>query len=134
VGTIRLDAAVLFSCHVPWQKGVVMCVSCFHVWSLTFLASTCLTRVNPHFTRDHPFSQSSDGTIASRWDHECEIRTTMRAWYSVYVTFTNSWLYEKRLKVKAYEGVSKSFRTGRLERELQMVQLSATRCSCIAIL
>jgi hypothetical protein len=32
-----------------------------------------------------------------------------------------------------YEGVFKSFRTGRLERELQMVQLSATRCSCIAI-
>jgi hypothetical protein len=34
----------------------------------------------------------------------------------------------------AYEGVSKSFGTGRLERELQMVQLSATMCSCIAIL
>jgi hypothetical protein len=33
-----------------------------------------------------------------------------------------------------YEGVSKSFRTGRLKQELQMVQLSATRCSCIAIL
>jgi hypothetical protein len=33
-----------------------------------------------------------------------------------------------------YEGVSKSFRTSRLERELQMIQLSATRCSCIAIL
>jgi hypothetical protein len=33
-----------------------------------------------------------------------------------------------------YEGVSKSFRTGRLERELQMGQLSATRCSYIAIL
>jgi hypothetical protein len=33
-----------------------------------------------------------------------------------------------------YEGVSESFRTGRLERELQMIQLSATRCSCIAIL
>jgi hypothetical protein len=30
-----------------------------------------------------------------------------------------------------YEGVSKS---GRLERELEMVQLFATRCSCIAIL
>jgi len=27
--------------------------------------------------------------------------------------------------LKKYEGVSKSFRTGRLERELQMVQLSA---------
>jgi hypothetical protein len=34
-----------------------------------------------------------------------------------------------------YEGVSKSFRTGRLEeQELQMVQLSATMRSCIAIL
>jgi hypothetical protein len=33
-----------------------------------------------------------------------------------------------------YEGVPKSFRAGRLERELQMVQLSATRSNCIAIL
>jgi len=33
-----------------------------------------------------------------------------------------------------YESVSKSFRTGCLERELQMVQLSATRCIYIAIL
>jgi len=33
-----------------------------------------------------------------------------------------------------YKGVSKSFRTGHLEQELQMVQLSATRCSCITIL
>jgi hypothetical protein len=31
-------------------------------------------------------------------------------------------------------GCIKSFRTGRLERGLQLVQLSATRCSCIAIL
>jgi hypothetical protein len=36
--------------------------------------------------------------------------------------------------ILTYEGVSKSFRTGRLERELQMVQLSATGCSCITIL
>jgi hypothetical protein len=34
----------------------------------------------------------------------------------------------------AYESVSKSFQTGRLERQLQMVQLSASRCSFIAIL
>jgi hypothetical protein len=34
----------------------------------------------------------------------------------------------------SYEDVSESFQTGRLERELQMVQLSAIRCSCIAIL
>jgi hypothetical protein len=33
-----------------------------------------------------------------------------------------------------YECVSESFRTGRLERELQIVELSATRCTCIAIL
>jgi len=33
-----------------------------------------------------------------------------------------------------YEGVSKIFRTGCLERELQMVQFSATSCSCVAIL
>jgi hypothetical protein len=33
-----------------------------------------------------------------------------------------------------YEGVIKSYRTGRLDRELQMVQLSTNRCSCIAIL
>jgi hypothetical protein len=34
-----------------------------------------------------------------------------------------------------YTGVyPKSFRTGRLELELQMIQLSSTRCSCIAVL
>jgi hypothetical protein len=35
---------------------------------------------------------------------------------------------------QTYEGVSNSSRTDRLERELQMVQLWATRCICIAIL
>jgi hypothetical protein len=33
-----------------------------------------------------------------------------------------------------YDVVSKSFRTDRLARQLQIVHLSATRCSCIAIL
>jgi hypothetical protein len=41
---------------------------------------------------------------------------------------------QRLLMEDKYEGVSKSFRTGRLERELQMIQFSATRCSCIAIL
>jgi len=36
--------------------------------------------------------------------------------------------------VWTYEGVSKRIRTGRLERELKMVQFSDTRCSYIAIL
>jgi hypothetical protein len=51
----------------------------------------------------------------------------------------NSWVnVATRISVStkklSYEGVTKSFRTGRLEQELQMVQLSPTRCSCIAIL
>jgi hypothetical protein len=33
-----------------------------------------------------------------------------------------------------HEGISTSFRTGCLERELQMSQLPTTRCSCNAIL
>jgi hypothetical protein len=40
----------------------------------------------------------------------------------------------RTFKYTVYEGVSKSFRTGRLHWELQVVQLSATRCSCITIL
>jgi hypothetical protein len=39
-----------------------------------------------------------------------------------------------RTSFYTHDGVSKSFRTGCLKRELQMVQLSATRCSCNAIL
>jgi hypothetical protein len=38
------------------------------------------------------------------------------------------------IQMHPYDRVSKSFRTGRLEWELQMIQLSATMCSCIAIL
>jgi len=41
---------------------------------------------------------------------------------------TGEWRYWR------YEGVSKSFRTGYLEREQQMVQLCATKCSCIVVL
>jgi hypothetical protein len=43
-------------------------------------------------------------------------------------------LFWLRQRDDLYEGVSKSFRNGRLKREPQMVQLSATRCSCVAIL
>jgi hypothetical protein len=41
---------------------------------------------------------------------------------------------EENTRRTKYEDVTRSFRTGRLERELQMAQLSATRCSCITIL
>jgi hypothetical protein len=52
----------------------------------------------------------------------------------------NAWSYaatpSTRLHdvVLSYEGISESIRTGRPEREVQMVQLSATGCSCIDIL
>jgi len=36
--------------------------------------------------------------------------------------------------IHVYEGVSKRFRTGRLKRDLQVIQLSAARCSYIGIL
>jgi len=56
-----------------------------------------------------------------------------------HLTFHNSTDYlitalGKKKQVCLYEGISKSFRTGRLEGEMQMVQLSATRCRCIGIL
>jgi hypothetical protein len=38
------------------------------------------------------------------------------------------------LSSDSYVGVFKSFRTGHLKRELQMLQLSAARCSSTAIL
>jgi hypothetical protein len=41
---------------------------------------------------------------------------------------------DSKTREGTYEGVSRSFRTGILEQELQMVQLSATKCSCITIL
>jgi hypothetical protein len=39
-----------------------------------------------------------------------------------------------RYYLRQYKGVSKCFRTGLLERELQIIKLSAIRCSYIAIL
>jgi hypothetical protein len=58
--------------------------------------------------------------------------TTSQAVASKKKTFIGS--NQQRNSEALYEGVSKSSRNGRLERELQMVQLSATRCSWITIL
>jgi hypothetical protein len=70
--------------------------------------------------------------LASQWRETwllTKVKTFM--WKVSDVEWNNWW----HLSVcSAYEGVSKSFRTSRLEWELQMVQLSATRRSCIAIL
>jgi hypothetical protein len=53
---------------------------------------------------------------------------------SVCIGKTKVAMVSKYTSSNVYENVYKSFRTGRPERELQTVQLSATRCSCIAIL
>jgi hypothetical protein len=66
-------------------------------------------------------------TRKSRWS----LRNSCN--HSVQNLLSSSLLF-KNVKIKIYEAVSRSFRTDRLERETQIVQLSATRCSCIDIL
>jgi hypothetical protein len=75
--------------------------------------------------------------LRTRHLHLCEdyLRTCV---YSCLLRYYATWYRMMSVRTNTtnemYEGVSKSFRTGSLERELQMVQLSATWCSCIAIL
>jgi len=58
----------------------------------------------------------------TRLDARTNITSRLDSWYWVPT--------HQRIR----DTVSKSFRTGRLERELQILQLSATRCSCTSIL
>jgi len=60
-------------------------------------------------------------------------RSARAVWWGFYNT-SSCYVILKNGAHAMYEGVSRSFRTGLLERELRMVQLSATRCSCIGIL
>jgi hypothetical protein len=56
-----------------------------------------------------------------------------KSWFSfaVFTALFIGLLWSLREMLNVYKNVSKSFRPGHLERELQMVQFSATRCSCI---
>jgi hypothetical protein len=63
--------------------------------------------------------------------------TRLRYFYTVSIIFkweASIWTVKLSDFRRLYEGVSKRFRTGRQERELQKVQHSATGCSCIVIL
>jgi hypothetical protein len=51
-----------------------------------------------------------------------------------YVFMPGTYNKISNLYIMMYEGVSKSFQNRRLKQELKMVQLSATRCSCLTIL
>jgi hypothetical protein len=53
---------------------------------------------------------------------------------SYFVKIVQTILYRPVNNKIIYEGVSKSFRIGLLERELRMAQLSATTCTCISIM
>jgi hypothetical protein len=57
---------------------------------------------------------------------------TWTEWTRVF--FENGLFSTSKTDIITYEGVSKSFRTGCLERELQMLELSAPRGTCIAVL
>jgi hypothetical protein len=81
----------------------------------------------------------SNPPLTSVSSYSCTCVST-RLFFSYFISssdvfaFRNSGLLYRLhpTKNKTYEAVSKSFRTGHLERELHMVQLSATRCSCVA--
>jgi hypothetical protein len=69
-----------------------------------------------------------------KWMGQMQVNLQLTSWESCdhdLKLWTGSVSYHASCRQLA---LSKSFRTGRLERGLQMVQLSATRCSCIAIL
>jgi hypothetical protein len=72
---------------------------------------------------------SSSGRSKWRWDREQRYRHSFHPEDGV-----STVLQTVGILPQHYEGVSKSFRTGCLERELQIVEFSATMCSCIAIL
>jgi hypothetical protein len=64
-------------------------------------------------------------TTLSLWEPSCFLPDVLK---SSLLLFFNPVRLRQTLKIREiYEGVTKSFRTGRLERELQMVQLSATK-------
>jgi hypothetical protein len=63
--------------------------------------------------------------------HLCRCFHSPTIWISLYAV---EFFGHCNCEASSYEGVSKSFWTGHLEQELQMVQLSATRSSCITVL
>jgi hypothetical protein len=82
----------------------------------------------PPYKRPANSNRVGYSSIISQWHFVCAGGEGSKA-----VTIVRN-LSRTSDNVTTYEGVSKSFRTGRLERELQMFQLCARRCSCMAIL
>jgi hypothetical protein len=119
---------------------------CF--WTSVYCCERILRyRLSPE-TFGYPLVQCWQTPLFSWSSQLCLLQTQCKSlptgrnqnWYETqiitwhHVTFY-SFVFESFKEVKlGYMRVSRSFRTGLLERELQMVELSATRCSCIATL
>jgi hypothetical protein len=90
--------------------------------SFFFFATTSRPTLGPTWPRFQrvPFFAQCVKQLGSEADHSPPFNAEVK----------NAWSYTSI----PYEDVSKSFRTGRLKRELQIVQLSVTGCSCIVIL
>jgi hypothetical protein len=109
----------LYSLLVFWVQ-IFSSALCFRYSQSVALPSSerpSLTSITIH---DHPFSFILP--LKSSWN-----------WILI-LKIVNYFVSTAATSNERYEGVSKSFRTGLLEWEPQMVQLSATRCSCIVIL
>jgi hypothetical protein len=78
--------------------------------------------------READHSPQSSAEVKNGWSYTSTPQYVFMAW--CLVKHRDSFTHDLFL----YVGVFRSFRTGRLESELQMIQLSATRCSSIAIM
>jgi hypothetical protein len=104
--------------YLNWKQGTFRCpCSVFiQIWCYIFL--NLILYSTESYNQYHVSSRSFTNRVLVRGKFKIPTRPIKNV----------HWLLTK------YEVISKSFRTGSLERELQMVQLSATRCSFIAIL
>jgi len=81
------------------------------------------------FLSSRMFLISQNWTVLNQTDTERVNDSRQQTWQILFISKSC-----EDTHTHTYEGISNSFRTGHLERELQMVQLSAIKCSCITIL
>jgi hypothetical protein len=119
-------------------------VSCFYeagIFTIVFTKIQTLYIIKNQTMSSTPsFSKIYFNPVTASTFRSSNLSLSLKIWNQIFVFFSHLFhecyiiglIYPNR--DSKYEGISKSFRTGRLERELQMIQLSATRCSYIAIL
>jgi len=136
----RVTAVLTLSVRCYFVLDVSSLVASFNVWKFhvpgnssfdhVLLQSTHSEHEQLMHVKARVLNYRKPCTYGQKLYHD-SLRETQR--HNASLNGCETWFlagWEKR----TYERVSKSFRTGRLERELQMVQLSAARCSCSAAL